>query len=248
MNNLYRKIAITSVCTALGFALGANTEAKAATFILHPSAFLASDRNQDGLGDYVYGNTPLPVGIREGLNYGSYGEYYREEYRAFYEVNLANLSLPSDTVISSAIFQTSVSSVDRYGSDFRLQMYGYIADGRDSKSDFQARGELLYQKDLYSIINGEPRGVVNSNVLPFITQQIKNNNSFAGFGFRFLDKVRSIDDEGLIYLDHQNATLTITAEAVPEPATIFGSAIGLCLTGWLKRKKSVQQKKTWSQH
>jgi hypothetical protein len=35
MNNLYHKVAVASVCTALSFALGANEEAKAATFTLH---------------------------------------------------------------------------------------------------------------------------------------------------------------------------------------------------------------------
>jgi hypothetical protein len=37
------------------------------------------------------------------------------------------------------------------------------------------------------------------------------------------------------------------AQPVPEPTTIFGSAIGLGLGGWLKRKKSSQQNKTTSQ-
>jgi hypothetical protein len=35
-------------------------------------------------------------------------------------------------------------------------------------------------------------------------------------------------------------------EVVPEPTTIFGSAIGLCLGGWLKRKKSTSQNKAKS--
>ena len=34
MNNLYHKVAVASVCTALSFMLGANKEAKAARFIL----------------------------------------------------------------------------------------------------------------------------------------------------------------------------------------------------------------------
>ncbi|MEG4305373.1 PEP-CTERM sorting domain-containing protein [Microcoleus sp. D3_18a_C4] len=34
------------------------------------------------------------------------------------------------------------------------------------------------------------------------------------------------------------------AEPVPEPTTIFGSAIALGLGGWLKRKKSNPQHKT----
>jgi hypothetical protein len=37
------------------------------------------------------------------------------------------------------------------------------------------------------------------------------------------------------------------AEPVPEPTTIFGSAIALGVGGWLKRKKSSQQNKTSSQ-
>jgi hypothetical protein len=35
---------------------------------------------------------------------------------------------------------------------------------------------------------------------------------------------------------------------VPEPTTIFGSALALGVGGWLKRKKSSQQHKTTSQH
>jgi len=37
------------------------------------------------------------------------------------------------------------------------------------------------------------------------------------------------------------------AEPVPEPTTIFGSAIGLYLGGWLKRKNSNRQNKTMPQ-
>jgi hypothetical protein len=51
---------------------------------------------------------------------------------------------------------------------------------------------------------------------------------------------------------NQDASLIITtvdvAEPVPEPTTIFGSAIGLCLGGWLKRKNSNRQNKTTPQH
>jgi hypothetical protein len=36
MNNFYHKLAVASICTALGFAIGASEEAKAATFT-HPS-------------------------------------------------------------------------------------------------------------------------------------------------------------------------------------------------------------------
>src|SRR4028119_489237 len=37
MNNLYHKIAVASVCTALGFALGASEEVKAATITVPPT-------------------------------------------------------------------------------------------------------------------------------------------------------------------------------------------------------------------
>jgi hypothetical protein len=52
MNNLYHKIAVASVCTALGFALGANKEARAATFTFtSTSSSFVVDYNQDGVID-----------------------------------------------------------------------------------------------------------------------------------------------------------------------------------------------------
>jgi len=107
MTNLYHKVAFASVCTALGFALLANKEAKAAVFTLTPtSTFIARDSDQDGLGDYVSGDVPLPVGIIRGEG--------RQEYRAFYEFNLANLSLPPNTAISSAIFRVKANTISWY--------------------------------------------------------------------------------------------------------------------------------------
>jgi hypothetical protein len=99
------------------------------------------------------------------------------------------------------------------------------------------------------------KGVATFNVLPFINNRIGSNNSFAGFG------IRLFNGEGYVTLDPR-AYLTITTakvakpvsdptipvanERVPEPTTIFGSAIGLCLGGWLKQRKSALQKKTTS--
>jgi hypothetical protein len=53
MNNLYLKLTVASVCTVLGFALGANTEAKAATLSLEPTIRfgVADYLPYDGLGD-----------------------------------------------------------------------------------------------------------------------------------------------------------------------------------------------------
>jgi hypothetical protein len=52
---------------------------------------------------------------------------------------------------------------------------------------------------------------------------------------------------GYISLD-QNASLIIETKPVPEPTTIFGSAIALGVGGWLKRRKSSQQNKTTLQN
>jgi hypothetical protein len=73
MNNLYRKIAVASVFTALGFALGANKEAEAATFSNYEYSWLAahltfqvidggSYGSLDGMGDRV-------TNVSHGNNY-----------------------------------------------------------------------------------------------------------------------------------------------------------------------------------
>ena len=94
-----------------------------------------------------------------------------------------------------------------------------------------------------STINPSP--IFSFNVLPFISQRIKNNDTFAGFSFR------NTNEEAYLTLN-QDARLTIitvdVAEPVPEPTTIFGSALALSLGGWLKRKKSSQQNKTTPQN
>ena len=244
MNNLYHKAAVASVGIALSLALGANKEAKAATFTLTAtSSYLAVDNNQDGLADWYYGSVPLPVGIREPIDYRE--KYFREEYRAFYEFNIDKLSLAPNTVISSAILEASVNSIEWYGLYFRLQAYGYRENEKANGLALFDAGEYLDQEFLDFILYREPKGITTFNVFPFIDQSIKNNNSFAGFGIRFLDQVPYRDEEGYITLNSRNARLTITtvdvAEPVPEPTTIFGSAIALGLGGWLKRKKSSLQ-------
>jgi hypothetical protein len=249
MKNLYGKVAIASVCTALGFALVANKEVKAATFILESSGFLVADTNRDGLGDWYYGGVPLPVGIRQGLQYGSYGEYFREEYRAFYEFNIAQLSLASNTVISSAIFKGIINSVERLDNAHynpSLDVSGYVGNGSPDSSDFSKEGVSLGYVPLRYSSAGT---TFNLNVTTFVNQIFSNRESFAGFGFRSTPFNDEYSNDNYITLGgyaYPPASLTITtvdAEPVPEPATIFGSVIGLCLGGWLKRKKSSQQNK-----
>jgi hypothetical protein len=243
MNNLYHKVAVASVGIALGFALGANKEAKAATFNLTPSrSFLVEDSGQDGVGDsYFDTNTPA-VGIR------LYREF-RTEYRGFYEFNIANLSLAPNIVVNSAILQIPVNNIEWYGVYFRLQAYGYIANETAEPQSLFNAGDYLDEEYLDPVMNREPVGIFNFNVLPFINQSIRNNDSSAGFGIRFFDEPYTDNEEGFLYL--QNSRLTITtvdSEPVPEPTTIFGSAIGLFLGGWVKRRKSALQNKTTSQN
>jgi len=252
MKNLYGKIALVSVCTALGFALGANKEVKAATFTLTDGGFLVADTNLDGQGDYIYGGVPLPVGIQRGKNFSG------TEYRAFYQFNIAQLSLASNTVISSAIFKNSINSVENLyhpHHDPTLDVIGYVGNGSADFSDFSQEGVSLGHVPLFE---SSPGTTFNLNVTTFVNQIVSNHESFAGFGFRtnpiseddyYGDNGYSNDNRSYITLGgypYPLASLTITtidAEPVPEPATIFGSVIGLCLGGWLKRKKSSQHNK-----
>jgi hypothetical protein len=243
MNNLYHKVVhkvvFASVCTALAFAFVANKEAKAVAITLTPTtSFIVGGRtDQGGLANYVSGDVPLSLLTVGILN--------RQEFRAFYEFNIANLSLAPHTAISSAIFEVKASST-WYESSSRLDAHGYIGNGQADLSDFDA-GEYLDGRSLYSVINMNstinPSPIFSFNVLPFISQIIKNNDTFAGFSFR--------SDEAYLGLN-KDARLTIitldVAEPVPEPTTIFGSALALSLGGWLKRKKSSQQNKTTSQN
>jgi len=249
MSNLYHKFAVASIGIALGFALGTNKEAKAATFTLIPSEFGVADTNLDGLGDEYYGGSSyLPVGIRRGESFSG------TEYRAFYQFNIALLSLASDTVISSAIFTNTINSVENIyhpHDDPYLNVIGYVDNGSVYPSHFSQEGVSLGSVRLFE---SSPGTTLNLNVTTFVNQIVSNGESVAGFGFRtnpfsedyyYGDNGYSNDNDTYIAFGGP-ANLTITtveAEHVPEPTTIFGSVIGLCLGGWLKRKKSSQQNK-----
>jgi len=245
MNNLYQKVAFTCVCTALSFALVANKEAKAAVITLtSTNSFFVGDRDQDGLGDYIYGDVPLSVGIRDERHTRNNRE--DEEYKAFYEFNIANLSLAPNAAISSIIFQPKVNTISWYNSEARLDVQGYIGNGQADVSDFQAGGYLdgIY---FYTVLNTDSEvdlsPIFSFNVLPFINQRLRNNDTFAG--------LKVFTRGGYLTLD-QEANLIITTvddvtEPVPEPTTILSTAIALGWGGWLKRKNSIKQNKTKSQ-
>jgi hypothetical protein len=242
MNNLYQKVAVASVCTALSVALVANKEAKAAVFTLTASpSFSVGNRNaQDRLGDYISGDVPLPVGI---IN----GEGYRQEYRALYEFNLANLSLAPNTAISSVIFGVKANTISSYDRWSRLDLHGYIGNGEADVSDFEA-GEYLDGRYLYSVLlNTTIPGIKPSpffyfDVLPFISQSIKNNDTSAGFSLRINDAYLTLNEDARLTIITADVT-----EPVPEPTTVLTAAVALGWGGWLKRKNSSQQHKTKSQ-
>jgi len=244
MNNLYHKIAVASVCTTLSFVLGASEEVKAATITLTPvTSFGVTDKNMDSLGDSYTGGTLFHVGQRD---------------RAFYEFNIANLS-PVSTVISNAIFRVSVYSLSAYHRYYALKFIGYRGNGQPDVSDFsRANGEAPYLSFDPLLFLGEYRPVnyvavdqydfdLDFIVTPFVNNLITQNNAFAGFGVSTNEWAGFGDS----YLS-QNASLIITtvdaAEPVPEPTTIFGSALALGVGGWLKRRKSSQQNKTTLQN
>ena len=246
MNNLYHKVAVASVCTALGFALGANEEAKAATITSGPAiTFGVLDVNDggnsfDGLGDEVF-----PAGFPPVILRGTQGEVAQ-----FAEFNIGSFSqIPN---IISAFFRADISSFQVLGLGVNnvtnpgiLALFGYVGNGTAEKSDFEA-GVLLSSVDVSGLSPGDS---LNVDVTQFVKQGVSNNNPFAGFGIRALN-LGGLTLEGPDVPGRQPRLIVETAEVaepVPEPTTIFGSAIGLCLGGWLKRKKSTPQNKTTSQ-
>ncbi len=244
MNNLYHKVAVASVCTALGFILGASPEAKGATFA--PTiTFEVGDGDSfkgisfDGRGDY--------------LGVGSAGYIYRgvrHDKGPFAEFNISSLSLAPNTVISSAVLQTQIRDFPRTGygvvNDTQpgtLGIFGYVGNGGYDLSDFEA-GVILSSIDISS---SSPGDILNFDVTPFVNQRVNNGDAFAGFSIRALNLGSvAIGSPG----KHPRLIVEIAdvAEPVPEPTTIFGSALALGVGGWLKRKNSSLQNKTASQN
>jgi len=241
MNNFYHKVTVASVGIALGLALGTHKEAKAATFTFtETSRYHLAD--QDGLPDWGDTGESLAVGIRDPRD-------TRKEYRAFYEFNIARLLGDPNIVITSAIFETNISNIRWYRPHSKLQVYGFTENDKVDRRGVYNAGEYLGQLTIGELsvkrIAPSAKRIASFDVLQFITERIESNNSFAGFG------IRSLNGESFVNLSlRANLTITTTNanERVPEPTTIFGSAIGLGLGGWLKRRKSALQNKTTSQN
>jgi hypothetical protein len=236
MNNLYHKIAVASVCTALGFALGANKEAKAATITLEPAInFEVLDYSKDGVGDSLR---------MEDNSY--FGKVRVVEGRLFTEFNIDSFS----NDIIRVLLQTQIGYLGGSVGEFRnpgsFGLFGYAGNGTGDLSDFEA-GELLSSVNTsFSYSRGS---FLSIDVTPFVKQLASNGDPFAGFGFRVFNP-GFVELGGDSFPDYPVTLVVETAnvaQPVPEPTTIFGSAIGLCLGGWLKRKKSTPQNKANSQ-
>ena len=172
------------------------------------------------------------------------------ESAQFAEFNIGSFSLAPNT-ITSAIFQAEIFSFQTVGlgtgsiNPGSLGIFGYIGNGTVDASDFEA-GVFLSSVDISS---SSPGDILSFDVSPFVNQRVSNGDAFAGFGIRALN-LGALTLGGANFSGIQPRLIIETAdvgEPVPEPTTIFGSAIGLGLGGWLKRKKSSQQNKTKSQ-
>ncbi len=248
MNNLYYKVAVVSVGTAIGFALGASPEAKAASFTFAPTVtfevidFSYFGNSFDGLGDEVFPR-----------NFDTVVKGTLGEAAEFAEFNIGSFSLAPNTVISSAVLQAEINSflvtglgVDNYTNPGSLGIFGYVGNGTVEASDFE-RGVFLSSVDVSS---SSPGDILSFDVTPFVNGRVSNRDAFAGFGIRALNfgglALKNTYAPGI-----QPRLIVETAEdcvPVPEPTTILGSAMALGLGGWLKRKNSNQQHKTTPQH
>ena len=237
MNNLYHKFAVASVGLALGFTLGGNKEAKAASFNFAPTIIFevvdGLNDAYDGRGDELFPgsfNHVLKAGGPRGAGV---------EKAPFAEFSIGNFSVAPHTFINSAIFQAKISSflVSQGDRSPSLGIFGYVGNGTAEVSDFEA-GVFLSSVDVSSSSAGD---ILNFNVTPFVNQGISNGDAFAGFGIRALNY-------GGLFLNNYNpftpsrikprliVETADVAEPVPEPTTIFGSALALGVGGWLKRK------------
>jgi hypothetical protein len=236
MNNLYHKVAVASVCTSLSFTLGANQEVKAATVTLTPTIQFGINTTFNRFGASFTALSPrYDLVSNDSFRQSPSGTRLAE-------FNISRFFLAPNTIIKSAIFQDKISS---FGGvpPFTLGIFGYIGNGTAEVSDLSSSGFLSFV-DLSSLSPGD---TLNFDVTAFVNQQVNNGNPFAGFsiqtfGFnRYITTLGGTDALGRSSLVIETADV---AEPVPEPTTIFGSALGVCLGGWLKRKKSNQQNKT----
>jgi hypothetical protein len=270
MNNIYNKIAFASVCTALSFALGANKEAEAATFsdlgyeVASYLTFQATDGGSygsfDGLGDTVthvsYVNYPEPPSFAHSWFLGVERTDAREvaalvEFpfssftRSIIAYHGGNAKITS---ITNAVLRVFVGYWEPYDDSAVIGAFGYVGNGIPEASDFEA-GVFLDSKKIE-----ENYIWYDFNVTSLVKELFSNNNEFGGLALRSLNQhqidLPPTDRPSKVFAPSLRLSGEIERgvepEPVPEPTTFFGSVIGLCLGGWLKRKKSTLKNKTTS--
>jgi hypothetical protein len=269
MSNLYHRVAVASVGIALGFVLGAKEKAYSATFsnFSYPYTHLTfhaldggSYGSFDGLGDTVtnvgYWNDPERrinsswdiverTAVSEKAALLEYSlPFVARGVNGYHYLDNARITSITHAVLSIEVEHIEILSEPNNSPV--LGIFGYVGNGIAEASDLEA-GVFL---------DSTTAGVgqwdyVNFNVTPFLSEIVSNNNEWAGFA------MRSLNQNFFLLNDRwgRPPVLTISgefeiveSEPVPEPTTIFGSVIGLCLGGWLKRKKSPPQNKTTSQN
>jgi hypothetical protein len=226
MNNFYHKLTVLSVCTALSFTLGTNKEAKAVTISLTATyGFSSIDYGGDGQEDYS--DVSMYVGLDRPR---------RAQYTSIYGFNIANLSLDSNTVISNAFFEGSINNIESLGH----LLYSTLSAG-----GYVSNENKVVSLGYIRLLSLSPGSIFKFDATTFVNQIVKNGQSFGEFRFS-----SSPTYGGFMRLENGKhpATLTITtvdvAEPVPEPTTIFGSALALGVGGWLKRKNPSRANKT----
>jgi len=242
MTHLYHKVAVASVYTALSFVLGTSKEVKAATITVPPTI-------QFG----VRTNSPLNR-IRRELSSQfdivesrPLGSGFSSQQRLA-EFNISSFFMAPNTIIKSAVFQDKFSRIllNPASRPISLGIFGYIGNGTAEVSDID-NGVFLSSLNISSLSPGD---TFNFDVTTFVNQQVSNGNPFAGFFIGIFGySLSGVSLEGTDALGRSTLVIeTVDAtEPVPEPTTIFGSALALSLGGWLKRKKLSPQNKTPSQ-
>jgi len=247
MNILYRKVAVTSACTALSFVLGASPEAKAASFTFTADPVFIFDEGSNGAEMILPGNG--------GVTKATAGEIALSM-----EFNIGSLSMETNKIITRAVFEAKLSGLgyifygEILGKPSNLGIFGYVGNGiveglggvTVSPTDF-AVGQFLSSVNISSLSTGD---ILNFDVTEFVNQRVSNGDAFAGLTIRALDLGGVSVSPSSNTSSPQKFSLIVqtadVAEPVPEPTTIFGSAIALGVGGWLKRKKSSRRNKTMS--
>ena len=237
MNNLYHKVAVASVCTALSFVVGASEEVKAATFTEPPTIQFGVHRRFHPLGD----TSPKLTSESDRVGYAPVQSGGSEHRLA--EFNISSFFIAPNTIIKNAVFQDKLSRVigSRFGGPISLSIFGYIGNGTAEVSDAD-NGVFLSSVDISSLSPGD---TFNFDVTTFVNERVSNGNPFAGFAIKTFG-FHTVSLGGTDALGRSSLVIETVdaAEPVPEPTTIFGSALALSLGGWLKRKKLSPQNKT----